>query len=472
MVRMPRKPLFVLARACASMLVALVLLCGPASGASAANDPVFVQGLQWSLQRIDAPAAWSVGRGGGVTIAIIDSGIDVSHEDLADKIVAQTSCIGADGNAGKCHGSAQDDNGHGTHVAGIAAADTNNGKGIAGVAPDAKLMAVRVLRNQCSSPGDCQASGTSGDVAAGIRWATDHGADVINLSLGGGTLESALGCSFCDALDYAWSKGVVPVVAAGNDSLLPAGFGDEPAIVVTATTRDDSRASYSNPSSGFLRAARWPLAAPGGEGESNAADCATGGSPKGVLSTYWMAGHHDEYACLAGTSMAAPHVAGAIALLLGKGLKPQAAVDRLIATAHDLGPRGRDASFGFGLIDVAKAMGPAPAPSPTTTSPATAPTATAGAGGSTTVASSTTAAPGTSPTTGPAVGSPTTGSAAPLTATSSDDDVPAWLAGVAIALVLVSGAGAAGVALSAVEHPRTLGPPRRPRRARHLRPPG
>jgi subtilisin family serine protease len=468
MVRMPRKPLSVLARACAAVLVASALLCVPASGAPTANDPVFTQGLQWALQRIDAPAAWSVGRGGGVTIAIIDSGIDVNHEDLADKIVAQTSCVGADGNPAKCHGSGQDDNGHGTHVAGIAAAVTNNGKGIAGVAPDAKLMAVRVLRNQCSSPGDCQASGTSGDVAAGIRWATDHGADVINLSLGGGTLENALGCSFCDALDYAWSTGVVPVVAAGNDSLLPAGFGNEPAIVVTATTRDDGRASYSNPSSGFLRAARWPLAAPGGERETNASDCATGGSPKGVLSTYWIAGHHDEYACLAGTSMAAPHVAGAIALLLGKGLKPQAAVDRLIATAHDLGPRGRDASFGFGLIDVAKAMGPAPTPASTTTSPSSATTATAGASGTSTVASSTTAAPGTDPTTGPTIGPPTTGSAAPLSTSSSGDDVPAWLGGLAIAPVLVSGTGAAGVAWSILEHPDAL---RRPRRGRHLRPP-
>src|SRR5690242_6321877 len=113
MVRMPRKPTTLLARACVAALLAAVLLCLPAGAAPAANDPVFVQGLQWALQRIDAPAAWSVGRGAGVTIAIVDSGIDLTHEDLADKIVAQTSCIGANGDPGKCHGNGQDDNGHG-----------------------------------------------------------------------------------------------------------------------------------------------------------------------------------------------------------------------------------------------------------------------------------------------------------------------------------------------------------------------
>jgi subtilisin family serine protease len=467
MVQMPRKPTSSLvARACAAVAAAVVLLSLPAGAAPAANDPVFVQGLQWSLQRIDAPAAWAVGRGGGETIAIVDSGVDLSHEDLADKIVAQTSCIGANGDPGKCHGTAQDDNGHGTHVAGIAAADTNNGKGIAGVAPDAKLMAVRVLRNQCTSQGSCQATGTSGDVAAGIRWAADHGADVINLSLGGGTLENALGCSFCDAIEDAWRKGAVTVIAAGNDSLLPAGFGNEPAIVVTATTRDDARASYSNASSGFLRSARWPLAAPGGEGETNPADCATGGSPKGVLSTYWIAGHHDEYACLAGTSMAAPHVSGAIALLLGKGLRPQAAIDRLIATAHDLGPAGRDPSFGFGLIDVAKAMGPAPATVPTSSPSSTGNTApTVGAAGATTVPSPTTSTPGGAPSTAPTLSTPTTSPAAPLTTSASDDGVPPWLAGLAIALVLVSGSGVGAAAWSQAERPLGRSP-------RHLAPPG
>ncbi|HJR27069.1 MAG TPA: S8 family serine peptidase, partial [Acidimicrobiales bacterium] len=346
----------VLARALAAVaLVAAVPMA--AAAAQSADDPVFAQGLQWGLTKVGAPAAWTRGTGAGVTIAVIDSGVDPQHEDLARKIVGQTSCFGTSGDPGRCSGSARDDNGHGTHVAGIAAAATNNGRGVAGVAPDAQLIAVRVLRDECTPEG-CTATGTAGDVAAGIRWAVDHGADVLNLSLGGGTLQNVLGCAFCDAIEYAWSKGVITVIAAGNDALLPAGFGDEPAIVVTATNRDDGRASYSNSSSGILRTARWPVSAPGGEAERDAADCATGGRPSGILSTYWLKdepSRHDQYACLAGTSMAAPHVAGGLAILRGQGLSPQAAVDRLLGTARDLGSPGRDASFGVGLIDLARA---------------------------------------------------------------------------------------------------------------------
>ncbi len=243
----------------ARALVALALVTGaPASAATArqaTDDPVFAQGLQWGLAKVGAPQAWAAGTGAGITIAVIDSGIDPDHEDLRDKVTAHTSCINTGGDARRCTGSGRDDNGHGTHVAGIAAAATGNGKGVAGVAPDARLIAVRVLRNECDAAG-CTATGTAGDVAAGIVWAVDRGADIVNLSLGGGTLQNVLGCAFCEAIEYAWGKGVITVIAAGNDALLPAGFGDEPAVVVTATTRDDGRASYSNTSSGILRSSR------------------------------------------------------------------------------------------------------------------------------------------------------------------------------------------------------------------------
>jgi subtilisin family serine protease len=434
---MSRRSALLLARLGALLVLGLAA-SGPAARATAgANDPVFEQGLQWGLEHIGAPQAWATSRGDGVTIAIVDSGIDLGHEDLSGKVVAQTSCIGTGGDTKKCGGSAQDDNGHGTHVAGIAAANTDNHRGVAGVAPDAKLIVVRVLTNTCDANHNCSATGTSGDVAAGIRWATDHGADVINLSLGGGTLQGALGCAFCDAIDYAWSKGAISVIAAGNDSLLPAGFGGEPAVVVTATTREDTRASYSNASSGILQSARWPVSAPGGEEETDNADCATGGKPKGVLSTYWITGHANEYACLAGTSMAAPHVSGVLALLLAQGRTPQAAVDRLLGTARDLGTPGRDPAFGVGIIDAAKAVGPAPPASSTSGAPTT--KATSPTTGAPTTGAPSTEAPTTSGSDAPIGTLPGTEQAAPLNA-SAHDEPPGALVALAVVLVLATAA--------------------------------
>ncbi len=421
------------------------LMTSPPAGAGAdtPDDPVFEQGLQWGLERIDAPNAWRRATGDGVTIAVVDSGVDLEHEDLADKVVTQISCIGSNGNANACAGNAQDDNGHGSHVAGIALATTDNGRGIAGVAPDADLMAVRVLANSCDS-GGCSATGSADDVAAGIRWAADHGADVINLSLGGGMVQGVLGCAFCDAVEYAWSVGAIPVIAAGNDSMVPAGFADEHAVVVSATTRTDARASYSSASSSLLRSARWPIAAPGGEGETAASDCATGGTPKGVLSAYWVSGHHDEYACLAGTSMAAPHVAGALAVLLSTGRTPQEAVDRLLATAQDLGPAGRDDQFGVGRVDLGRAVGAAPGNSTTSTSSTTVSTAPAV---TSTSGAPTTTAPGQTTTT-PQVSVPEV-AAAPFTPTQPSappEDPPGWLVALAVGALLASATATAATA--------------------------
>lgn len=372
-------------RAAAALAVAALGALGAATGpvrdaaaqAPTADDPVFTQGLQWGLEVIGAPQAWERATGAGTTIAVIDSGADLTHEDLRDKVRAHISCVGAGGDPGRCEGPGTDDNGHGTHVAGIAAAATGNGRGIAGVAPDAELLVVRVLGDACADAADratCTASGTAGDVAAGIRWAVANGADVINLSLGGGGTD-ATGCAFCDAIDEAWAAGAIAVIAAGNDAALPPGFSTEPAVVVAATTRDDGRSTYSAPDSDLLAGARWPVAAPGGEGETDPADCATGGRPQGILSTYWIAGLEDQYACLAGTSMAAPHVSGALAVLRSQGRTPIDAVETLVATAVDLGDPGRDATFGAGRIDLAAAVAapiaPAttPAPAPTTAPP-------------------------------------------------------------------------------------------------------
>ncbi len=425
------------------MLLAVLATPAPAAAGAAPDDPVFAQGLQWALERIGAPTAWEHGTGEGITIAIIDSGVDLRHEDLADKVIGHTSCIGAAGDPRRCQGPGQDDNGHGTHVAGIALAATGNGRGIAGVAPSAGLFAVRVLANDCSGA-DCTASGTASDVAAGIRWATDQGADVINLSLGGGALQSTLGCAFCEAIDYAWARGSVPVIAAGNDAVLPAGFGDEPAIIVTATTRDDTRASYSAASAGVLRRARWPVAAPGGESEDDARDCGTGGAPQGVLSTYWSAGRSDQYACLAGTSMAAPHVAGAIAVLLGQGLSPPQAVDRLLSTATDLGPPGRDPAFGVGRIDLARAVGPGPPTVPTRPAPppSTAPTPTRAPAAPAPTDTTAPAPPQRSPS--PPAGLPGSEEAAPFRPDAARSQrPPPWLVVIAVTTLLGSGVATA-----------------------------
>ena len=181
-------------------------------------------------------------------------------------------------------------------------------------------------------------------------------------------MQGVLGCAFCDAVEYAWSKGAIAVIAAGNDSALPSGFSDEPAVVVTATdARRHARASYSNASSGLLRNARWPVSAPGGEAETDPNDCATGGTPKGVLSTYWSAGKSDGYACLAGTSMAAPHVAGSLAVLRSIGLEPAGSRSNGCSRRpRTSAPRGRDNEFGVGRIDLGRAVGTAPGGTSTT----------------------------------------------------------------------------------------------------------
>ena len=255
------------------------------------------------------------------------------------------SCLGTGGDPSQCTAGGADDVGHGTHVAGIIAADADNGLGIAGVAPQAQILSVKVL--QPDNNGD--ASGTASDVSAGIEYAIGHGARVLNLSLGSVT-QSVLGPAFAQAIDDAWAHGVVAVVAAGNSFILSSGFSNEPAMVVGAVARDNIKASYSN----GVGSAQWALSAPGGEADSSSS-CSD--QPNGIVSTYWEASNTvNAYACLAGTSMAAPHVAGAVAILLSAGLAPQDAVNRLLATAHDLGATGRDSVYGYGLVDIGSAV--------------------------------------------------------------------------------------------------------------------
>ncbi len=334
------------------------------SPAIALNDPEYAK--QWGLQVIGAKAAWDAGLlGEGVDIAVIDTGVHLDHQDLSANIGKGIDLVNDDARA-------QDDNQHGTHVAGIAAAAIDNG-GTVGVAPRARILPVKVL--------GADGSGSGSDVSAGIRWAADNGAEVINLSLGEAD-QSLFGPSTQEAVKYAWSKGSICVFAAGNDFVLPSGFEDEPALVVSSTSRMDRESDFSN----GVGNAMWGIAAPGGA-ESSVLDPST----EDVFSTVWVAdARRDTYRYLAGTSMAAPHVAGAAAVLRGAGLSPQQTVARLLETAKDLGPPGKDSTFGAGRLDLARASAglraasatttPGPAPGPTAP-PSSAP-APAGQGGS------------------------------------------------------------------------------------------
>jgi subtilisin family serine protease len=309
--------------------------------ASASNDPFFDR--QWALDQIGAPRAWTVTRGAGAVIGIVDSGVEANHPDLAGKVALtadcwnRPACVDGLGNT--------DADGHGTLIAGVIAAGTDNGKGIAGVAPDARVVVAKVL-----GPGG---GGRAEEINHGIRWVVDHGARVVNISLGDpGAVTSTGGSPLRDGIEYAWSKGAVPVLAAGNyGGVSSENYGALNAIVVGATDRTGALASYSS----AIGNAKWGLVAPGGSGAA--------GPDNNIISTASGGG----YASSAGTSMAAPQVAGAVALLLAQGLSPSAAVSKLLATL-DRVPCGAGCQ---GRLNVGVASGAAAAP-PTTKAPATA----------------------------------------------------------------------------------------------------
>jgi subtilisin family serine protease len=279
-----------------------VILCLAAPAAASAADPLRSQ--QWGLDMIQADAAHATSTGSGVTVAVIDTGVFASHEDLAGRLVAGRDFVQTPNDD-----TPQDENGHGTHVTGIIAADAGNGKGIEGVAPSVHVMPIRVL--------DADGSGDADTVAKGIDYAVAHNVDVINLSLGGDAVSTIIGGDdkFTAAVQNATSHGIVVVAAAGNDT---APFCEQPTVTgpllcVGAVDRSGMRTFYS--SSGDIMA-------PGGS-------AIFGGSDEDILST-WNDG---KYETLAGTSQAAPHVAGVAALLESLGLRGQAVVDRLKATA-------------------------------------------------------------------------------------------------------------------------------------------
>jgi thermitase len=274
------------------------------------NDPKFRH--QWGLKKPGFREAWSSTRGAGTQVAVVDTGAAVGHVDLRRKVADARDFVNDDGTV-------RDLGGHGTHVAGIIAARTDNREGIAGGCPNCKLLVAKVF--------DGKNTGTVTRFAEGIRWSADHGAEVINLSFvhpDSSDLEEA-------AIVYARDKGAVVVAAAGNgDTDDPAYPAASPGVMaVAATNKYDQRASFSN-------YGNWvDVAAPGVE----------------ILSTIPRG-----YASWNGTSMAAPHVSALAALLASKG-KSRANIEELITdTAVDLGPRGRDPYFGAGRISASRAL--------------------------------------------------------------------------------------------------------------------
>lgn len=221
-----------------------------APAGAAPDDPLYAS--QWGPQQIRAEQAWTSSTGAGTTVGVVDSGVDFDHPDLAGKLLpgatflgcGTTSCGDGDWGSGPAERQAVKST-HGTHVAGIAAAATGNGVGIAGVAPDARILPVKVLDED---------GGSFEDIALGIRYAVDHGADVVNLSLG--ALPGVQALTFTgviadvqEAVVYARDRGVVVVAAAGNDFAAPlcgTPAFDAGALCVVSTDKREARSVFSN----------------------------------------------------------------------------------------------------------------------------------------------------------------------------------------------------------------------------------
>jgi subtilisin family serine protease len=299
------------------------------------NDTYY--SYQWAMPKISAPTAWDTNTGSSaITIAIVDTGIDSGHADIAGRVVGGYDYVNGDSNPA-------DDNGHGTMCAGVAAANTDNAKGVAGLDWSARLLAVKVL--------DSSGSGYVSNVAKGVTYAADNGAQVISLSLGSSSDSSTLK----SAVDYAYGKGSVLAAASGNDGTnavsYPAAYGN--VIAVGASDSNDALASFSN------YGAAQDVVAPGVS-----------------IATTQMGG---SYVYFSGTSAATPFVAALASLALSKnsGLANADVVAAIQLGAVDLGAAGWDEKYGWGRIDVARTMAavpepayePAPEPDPDTVSP-------------------------------------------------------------------------------------------------------
>ena len=283
------------------------------------NWPGYGWGKQWGPQKIGSPAAWDITTGTlSSIVAVIDTGVDYTHPELNGRVINGWDFSNNDNDS-------IDDNGHGSHVAGIIAAGGDNNIGIAGTSWNSKILAIKSL--------DSSGTGSLFDVASSIIYAADNGADIINLSLAGPSYSQTLQ----DAVDYAHNKGTVVVAAAGNNgsSLMryPAGLNN--VVGVGATDRSDIWAHFSNYNSSV------DISAPGVD-----------------ISSLWSTPLGYTYALMSGTSMATPFVSGVASLI--NSVRPEWSPDqverRLMETSRDLGPAGRDDFYGWGRLDAYKAV--------------------------------------------------------------------------------------------------------------------
>ncbi|MBE9912796.1 peptidase S8 [Paenibacillus donghaensis] len=279
------------------------------------NDLLFSK-YQWNLPIIETNQGWDLSRGSNdVIVGIVDTGADLNHPDLQGRLLNGYNVINPDSDP-------DDDVGHGTHVSGIIGAIVNNNEGVAGISWYNKMLPVKAL--------DKSGSGTTYAVAEGIIWAADNGAKVINMSLGNYADSQFLH----DAVKYAYDKDVVLVAASGNDNTerpgYPAAYPE--VLAVAATDSNMKRASYSNYGDYI------DVAAPG----------------TSIASTY----PGNQYAALSGTSMASPHVAAMAALIRSQNpdLTNKQVMDIMRSSTIDLGPKGRDKYYGYGQIDIFKAL--------------------------------------------------------------------------------------------------------------------
>jgi type VII secretion-associated serine protease mycosin len=285
------------------------------------TDPRWASAQKHYLAPLRMDRAWDIAKGAPVKVAVVDSGVNAQHPDLRGRVGPGVNIVPSVGNV-------QDDLGHGTVVAGVIAANINNGRGIAGIAPQAQILPVKVL--------DASGAGTDAEIAQGITWAATHGAEVLNLSIGG----PGGGDVLCAAVNNALAADVVVVAAAGNDGDETVGYPAACPGVLTVSATNDTGALTSFSSYGW----RVDVAAPGLDITSTS------------LSSSATA---DTYATESGTSLSSPIVAGVAALVRSHepGLSRAQVVERIVSTARDVGPPGVDRAFGHGVVDPLAALG-------------------------------------------------------------------------------------------------------------------